>query len=221
LTARSIAGWDNLFPSQVINDSADKGQPLLVFTEEQRARLQKRRAERAEPLNAVESSSSVEHASAREHALSNERKQKELQDLQDGKVSEEQRKEWKAMRLKAAQEENAKCLIKEPPPRGPRSIRVASLDDLPLSFTAEKSVMDMHYCVQNLPELRTLAGKNKLSKFSDFWAPDHKNTTPMKAAFTPDNLMTDRVPLLARFYDSGLTTADGRLAQPALFSHLA
>jgi hypothetical protein len=69
--------------------------------------------------------------------------------------------------------------------------------------------MDMQYCVENLGELRKLEGKSSLSKFSDFWAPDYKNTTPMKAAFTPENLMTNRVPLLARFYDPGLTTTDG------------
>jgi hypothetical protein len=86
---------------------------------------------------------------------------------------------------------------------------VASLDYLPLSFTAEKNVMDMQYCVKHLSDFHTLAGKNKLSKFSDFWAPGHQNTTPMKPAFTPENLMTDRVPLLARFYDPGQTTADG------------
>jgi hypothetical protein len=37
--------------------------------------------------------------------LSNERKQKELQDLQDGKVSEEWRKEWRAKKLNATLEE--------------------------------------------------------------------------------------------------------------------
>jgi hypothetical protein len=63
--------------------------------------------------------------------------------------------------------------------------------------------------VQNLAEFRTLAGKNKLSKFSDFWAPDHQNTTPIKPAFTPEKLVTGRVPLLARFYDVGRTTAGG------------
>jgi hypothetical protein len=89
------------------------------------------RAERSEPLNIMKISSSIEHASASEHTLSNIRKQNELQDLQDAEGKEERRKEWKARRLKAAQEENAKCIIKEPPPRGPRSLRVASLDDLP------------------------------------------------------------------------------------------
>ncbi len=202
---------DNLLHSQVGNDSADKEQRLQVFTEEQRARrLQKSRAERAEPLRTIESSASVEHTSANEHALSNAQKQKELQDMQEGKDTEDWKKEWRAKRLKAAQkEENARCCIKEPPPRGPRSLRVASLDHLPPSFTAEKKVMDMQYCVHNLSELRMLARKNKLSKFSDFWATDHKDTMPMKAAFTPENLMTSRVPLLAKFYDPGLTTTDG------------
>jgi hypothetical protein len=206
---------DNLLPLQVNNDLEDKGQRMPVFTEDQRVKLQKRK----------ESSSSVQYESVKEHALSNERKQKELQDLQDGEITEEQRKESKARRLKAAQDENAKCLVKKPPAtRPPRSTRVASLDDLPLSFAAEKSVMDMQYCVKNLAEFHTLAGKNKLSKFSDFWAPGHRNTTPMKPAFTPENLMTDRISLLARFYNSGQMTADGeadQLKQPALLSHLA
>ncbi len=201
---------DNLLSLQVNSDLEDTGQRMPIFTEDQRAKLQKSRADRAEPLNAKESSSSVQHESAKEHALSNERKQKELQDLQDVVITEEQRKEWKARKLKAAQDENAKCLVKEPPAtRPPRSTRVASLDDLPLSFTAEKSVMDMQYCVKNLAEFHTLAGKNKLSKFSDFWAPGHQNTTPLKPAFTPEKLMTDKVPLLSRLYNSGQTTADG------------
>ncbi len=72
---------DNFLPLQVNNDPDDKRQRMPVFTEDQRARLQKSRAERTEPQNIMESSSSVEHASAREHVLSNERKQKELQEL--------------------------------------------------------------------------------------------------------------------------------------------
>ncbi len=59
---------------------------MPVFTEEQRARLQKSRAERAKPLNVVESSASYEHASVSEHTLSNIQKQKELQDLQDAEA---------------------------------------------------------------------------------------------------------------------------------------
>ncbi len=55
------------------------------------------------------------HVSAKEHALSNERKQRELQDLQDGVITEEQRKEWKARNLKAAQDEKAKGPDTEPP----------------------------------------------------------------------------------------------------------
>ncbi len=71
----------------------DEKQRMPVFTEEQRARLQKSRENRAEPLNAKESSSSVQHVSVKEHALSNERKQKELKDhLQDGVITEVQRK---------------------------------------------------------------------------------------------------------------------------------
>jgi hypothetical protein len=73
--------------------------------------------------------------------------------------------------------------------------------------------MDMQYCVQNLSGFRKMAGKNKLSKFSDFWAPDHQNTTPMKSAFIPEKLVTSNEPLLARFYDAGLTN-DGGEADP-------
>ncbi len=170
---------DTLLPLQVNNDLQDEKQRMPVFTEEQRASYRRAGRIGQSPLIATESSSSVQHESAKEHALSNERKQKELQDLQDGVITEEQRKEWKARKLKAAKDENVKCLAKEPPAtRPPRSTRVASLDDLLLSFTAEKSVMDMQYCVKHLAEFHTLAGKNKLSKFSDFWAPGHQNTTP-------------------------------------------
>jgi hypothetical protein len=50
---------DNLLPLQVNNDIEDKGQRMPVFTEEQCARLQKSRADKAEPLITMESSSSV------------------------------------------------------------------------------------------------------------------------------------------------------------------
>jgi hypothetical protein len=40
---------------------------------------------------------------------------------------------------------------------------------------------------------RNLAEKNHLSKFSDFWAPDYKDTMPLKAAFTPECLITGNV----------------------------
>jgi hypothetical protein len=90
------------------------------------------------------------------------------------------------MNLKAAQDKKAKIPDKEPPvARPPRSTRVASLEEMPTSFTAAKSVMDMQYCVDYFTDLRMLVGKNTLSKFSDFWAPDHQNTTPMKPVFTP------------------------------------
>jgi ribosome recycling factor len=78
---------DNLLPLQVNNDLEGIGQRMPVFTEEQRARLQKSRAERTERKGQNLRTSwraLVEHASAMEHALSNERKQKERQDLQDG-----------------------------------------------------------------------------------------------------------------------------------------
>jgi hypothetical protein len=94
-----------------------------------------------------QSSSSVAHASAKEHALSNERRSKELQDLQGGAITERHREEWKAMNLKAAQD----LKTKDPDNKGPsvvkppRNIRVASLEEMPASFTAPKSVMDMQY----------------------------------------------------------------------------
>jgi hypothetical protein len=57
-----------------------------------------------------ESSSSMTHASAEEHASSNERKRKELQDLQGGPISERHREEeWKAMSLKAVQGKKGKA----------------------------------------------------------------------------------------------------------------
>jgi hypothetical protein len=207
---------DNLLPSQVDRDLSKEleheGIHITAFIEDKRARLQKDREARTEALKIMESSSSVAYVSAEEHALSNERKRKELQDLQGGAITEEQREEWKARNRKAAQDVKAKVPDKEPPAtRPPRSIRVASLQELPASFTAAKSVMDMQYCVMNLSDFRTLAGKNQLSKFSDFWAPDHHNTTPMKPAFTPEKLVAGKEPLLARFYDAGRTTAGGEV----------
>ncbi len=63
--------------------------------------------------------------------------------------------------------------------------------------------------MENLGALRSLTGRNQLSKFSDFWAPDCKDTMPRKAAYTPESLMSGNVALVARFYDPGLTTTDG------------
>ncbi len=157
-----------------------------------------------------ESSSSVAHASADEHALNNERKRKELQDLQGGPITERRREEWEAMNLKGAQGKKGKEPDEEPSvARPPRNLRVASLEELPGSFTAPKSVMDMQYCVQHLEDLRALVGKNNLSKFSDFWAPDHKDTMPMKPIFTPEKLVGRNEPLLAPFYDVGRVTTKG------------
>ncbi len=111
------------------------------------------------------------------------------------------------MEKRAIQEENSKIRIKAPTAKGPRNIRVESLSDLPPSFTAKKSVMDMQYCVANLSGLRSLAGRNPLSKFSDFWAPDYKDTMPLKAVYTIENMMTGKISLLAEFYDPGLTAS--------------
>ncbi len=121
---------DNLSPSQVGSDSAGKDQRLPVFTEEQRGRLQKSRAERIEPLKTNGSSASVEHASASEHALSNVQKLRELQE----------RQELRAEGKTTEREGGTKALIKEPPAKGPRSLRVGSLKDLPASFIAQKNV---------------------------------------------------------------------------------
>jgi hypothetical protein len=153
-----------------------------------------------------ESSSSVLHASVEEHASSNERKRKELQDLQGAPINEKRRDEWKALNQKAAQGKKDNEPLK---PRPPRSLRVSSLDEMPASFTAPKSVIDMQYCVQHLDDFRALAGKNDLSMFSDFWAPDHKNTMPLKPVFIPEKLAGCNEPLLARFYDGGQITDDG------------
>jgi hypothetical protein len=45
--------------------------------------------------------------------------------------------------------------------------------------------------------------------FSDFWAPDHKNTMPLKPVFVPEKLAGGNEPLLAWFYDGGQITAEG------------
>jgi hypothetical protein len=83
-----------------------------------------------------ESSSAGAYTSAEEHALSNKRKCKELQELQGGAISGERREKWKAMNLKAAQDKKAKIPDNEPPvAKPPRSIRVASLEEMPASFT--------------------------------------------------------------------------------------
>jgi hypothetical protein len=68
--------------------------------------------------------------------------------------------------------------------------------------------MDMH-CVENLLAFHSLAADHHLSKFSDFWAPDYKNAMPLKAAFTPEHLVSGKNTLLANFYDPGLTTSKG------------
>jgi hypothetical protein len=157
-----------------------------------------------------ESSSSVTHASAEEHALSNERKHKELQDLQGGPITEKQRDEWIALNQKAAQgKKDKEPEDKASKTRPSRNLRVASLEEMPGSFTTPKRVMDMQYCVQHLEELRVLVGRNDLSKFSDFWAPDHKNTMPLKSSFVPEKLVAGNEPLLAQFYDGGRFTAKG------------
>jgi hypothetical protein len=154
-----------------------------------------------------ESSSSVTHVSAEEHASSNERKHKELQDLQGGPITEKHRDEWKALNQKAAQGKKDKEPEEGPSKtRPPRNLRVASLEEMPGSFTTPKKVMDMQYCVQHLEGLRELAGRNDLSKFSDFWAPDHKNTMPLKSSFVPEKLVAGNEPLLAQFYDGGRVT---------------
>jgi hypothetical protein len=138
----------------------------------------------------MESSSSEEHSSASEDVLSNERKQKNLQDLQLEKS-------------KATLEEcDAKGGMGEAPARPPRNLRVNSLEESSPSFTAEKDVVDMAYCVNHQSVIRSLVGKNdQLSKFSDYWASDHKSTMPMKAVFTPAKLMHGKIEVLSRFYN--------------------
>ena len=157
-----------------------------------------------------ESSSSAMQVSEEEHAASNERKRKELQDLQGGPITGKLREEWKAMnRNVAPTKKDEKQEAEVANTRPPRNLRVSSWDEMPASFSAPKRVMDMQYCVRNLEEFRALAGKNDLSKFSDFWAPDHKNTTPLKPAFVPEKLVAGSEPLLAWFYDGGQTTDKG------------
>jgi hypothetical protein len=149
-------------------------------------------------------------SSAEEHASSNERKHKELQDLQGAPITEKHKGEWKALNQKAAQGKKGKEPEDEASrTRPPRNLRVASLEEMPASFTAPKSVMDMQYCVRHLDELRDLAGNNDLDKFSDFWAPDHKNTMPLKTSFVPERLVAGNEPVLARFYDGGQVTNEG------------
>jgi hypothetical protein len=147
--------------------------------------------------------SEEEHAYVRE----NERKRKELQDLQGAPISEKHKSEWKALNQKATQSKKDKeAEGKTSKARPPRNVRVASLEEMPGTFAIQKRVMDMQYCVANLGDLRALVGRNNLSKFSDFWAPDYKNTTPLKPVFTPEKLIGGNDPLLAQFYDGGRIT---------------
>ncbi len=97
-------------------------------------------------MKTIESYASVEHASASEHTLSNTQRQRELQDMQEEKDAEGRKKGGGAKSLQAAQKENATCLIKEPPPRAPRNLRVSLLDELPPSFTADKEVLFAWTC---------------------------------------------------------------------------
>jgi hypothetical protein len=59
--------------------------------------------------------------------------------------------------------------------------------------------------VRQRDAVRRLVGKHdQLSKFSDYWASDHKNTMPMKVVFTPEKMMHGKIEILSRFYDPGL-----------------
>ncbi len=70
--------------------------------------------------------------------------------------------------------------------------------------TALVPVMDMRFCINNLDAIRMEAGDSPLSEFSDFWAPDHRKTTPNRAnTFVPNCLVKGSNPLWAQFYDSG------------------
>jgi hypothetical protein len=97
LFLRASGTMDNSLPSQVSSDFHNEleheGKHRTAYIEEQRARLQMGRAGRTEAPKIMESSSSVQHVSVEEHALSNERRRKELQDLQGGTITEEQREE--------------------------------------------------------------------------------------------------------------------------------
>ncbi len=71
-----------------------------------------------------ESSSSVTHVLEEEHASSNERKRKEMQDLQGGPISEKRREEWKALNRNAAQaKKNEKQEVEVTKAKPPRTSR--------------------------------------------------------------------------------------------------
>ncbi len=74
----------------------------------------------------------------------------------------------------------------------------------------------MSFTAKNLGALRSLAERNQLRKFRDFWAPDYKDTMPMKAAYTPESLISGNVALTYE-YDGWRS----RPNEPALFSDLA
>ncbi len=85
------------------------------------------------------------HVPASEHALEIARREQENTEriTREGELARAQR----ALDKRIALEENAKALSVTPRVRGPKNTRVEALIDLPSSFTASKSVIDMHYCV--------------------------------------------------------------------------
>ncbi len=78
-----------------------------------------------------------------------------------------------------------------------RSQREASSSATPTRTTAACTpVMDMLFCINNLDAIRSEAGDFSLKDFSDYWAPDNRNTAPSAPnTFIPSRLVRGNNPL--------------------------
>jgi hypothetical protein len=80
--------------------------------------------------------------------------------------------------------------------------------------------MDMRFCINNLDAIRAEAGDFSLKDFSDYWAPDNRQTTPMAPnTFIPSRLVRGNNPLWASYYNSGETRVDADGSEEADPNH--
>jgi hypothetical protein len=101
------------------------------------------------------------------------RKQQELDSAARRVLLDKKKNQERVDQEEQTKVDAADSLIKVPDAssgRGPRNLRVSSLNDLPPSFVESKSVMDMHCCVTHLDSFRNLVKDHHLSKFIVFWA---------------------------------------------------
>jgi hypothetical protein len=113
------------------------------------------------------------------------------------RLSEDMEQTLAATRLRTAEVRNERRRLKE----------VAATRPAPTA-----PVIDMRFCIDNLPSLRIEAADHSLTAFSDYWAPDFPKTTPNKPnTFVPNHLLKPSNPLWEPFFDPGLSSqgADG------------